>query len=126
MENETKVQKDWFYAKFAMLIGFVFADLYLNSKAEYEALQPHQTENEMNQLQFIVFGCIILSQVSVFSTFFLILCDTYPLQVGLLGVLAHQFKCFLIFQSLYTTISSIVGCMRLVRKSYFFAINYYC
>ena len=113
-----------FYAKFALMILFILGDLYLNSKAEYEALQSYSTGEDdierITQIQIILFGCILLVQVSIFSIFFLILCDTYPFQMGLLGNLARQFKSLLILHPVYFAISSVVGCLRLVSGKYLF------
>jgi hypothetical protein len=129
MENETL--RDWHYIiKMAFMAVFIFGDMFVNSNAEYEALQVNDTppdtqslllsayENtdyeRMSQLQIILFGCSILLQASIFSAFFLILVDTWPFQIGLIGVIWSQFKYMLIAQGWYSIATFIVGAMRLV------------
>ena len=62
----------WFYTKLAFIILFIAGDIYLNSKAEYEALlqfdaskTTSHTNNtnkwaQLSQLQMLLFGCIII------------------------------------------------------------------
>ena len=125
MEHEAISIGDWYYIKLIMMSLFIFGDLFVNSKAEFEALEVDKrllpsyyeaTNNDsMGQLQIILFGCNILLQASIFSAFFLILVDTFPFQVGLIGVIWRQFKSMIIGQGCYSAISIIVGTMRLVR-----------
>ncbi|KAL3770622.1 hypothetical protein ACHAWO_009386 [Cyclotella atomus] len=122
--------RDKYYIKLVMMAIFIAGDLFVNSKSEYEALQvdePTDTSQqllfppsnrstayeEMSQLQIILLGCSILLQASIFSAFFLILADTFPFQVGLLGVVGAQFKHMPIAQGLYSLMTISVGAMRL-------------
>lgn len=133
MEHEPP--RDRYYIKFAMMVLFICGDLFVNSKAEYEALDveisstdtqhgvihPSYSSAEydrMSQLQIILFGCSILLQASIFSAFFLILVDTFPFQVGLIGVVGKQFNHMLIAQGSYGIVSAIVGVMRLVSMTF--------
>jgi hypothetical protein len=123
--------RDKYYIKLAMMAIFIVGDLFVNSKSEYEALQvsePSDTSQqlliyppissaayeEMSQLQIILLGCSILLQASIFSAFFLILADTFPFQVGFLGVVGMKFKYMLFAQGLYSLMTIVVGAMRLV------------
>ena len=129
MQHESP--RDWYYIKLAMMAVFIFGDLFINSKAEYEALRVHEDTTsqqqldfhgstpfeEMRQLEIILFGSSILLQASIFSAFFLILVDTFPFQVGLLGVVSKQFKHILMAQGVYSLMTIIVGAMRLVSWS---------
>ncbi|KAL7488408.1 hypothetical protein ACHAW6_013981 [Cyclotella cf. meneghiniana] len=100
MEQEM-LQRDWYCIKLGMMALFSFGDLFVNSKAEYEALQVNTLLTDldqqlyditdydrMSQLQITLFGISLLLQASIFSAFILILVDTFPFQVGLLGVVA--------------------------------------
>jgi hypothetical protein len=129
MEHET-LRDRHYIIKMAFMAVFIFGDMFVNSNAEYEALQVNDTppdtqslllsayENtdyeRMSQLQIILFGCSILLQASIFSAFFLILVDTWPFQIGLIGVIWSQFKYMLIAQGWYSIATFIVGAMRLV------------
>jgi len=126
MEQEM-LQRDWYCIKFGMIALFAFGDLFVNSKAEYEALQVNASLTDldqqlydstdydrMSQLQITLFGISILLQASIFSAFFLILVDTFPFQVGLLGAVGKQFKHVLFAQTGYSAVSVVVGTMRLV------------
>ena len=120
--------RDWYYIKLAMMAVFIFGDLFINSKAEYEVLRVNEDTTsqqqldfhgstpfeEIRQFQIILFGCSILLQASIFSAFFLILVNTFPFQVGLLGVVGKQFKHMLMAQGVYSLMTIIVGAMRLV------------
>ena len=119
----------WFYTKLAFIILFIAGDIYLNSKAEYEALlqfdaskTTSHTNNtnewaQLSQLQMLLFGCAIILQLSIASALFLILCNTFPFQVGLwYPFKAGVFKLFLILQPMYMILSCTVGGMRLVSK----------
>ncbi|KAL3800794.1 hypothetical protein HJC23_001631 [Cyclotella cryptica] len=126
MERET-VQRDWYCIKLGMMALLALGDLFLNSKAEYEALQVSPSLADLNeqlsdnssgfermrQLQITLFGTSILLQASIFSAFFLILVDTFPFQVGLLGVVCKEFKHMLFAQTGYSAVSVVVGTMRL-------------
>ena len=122
MDNDISPRKDLFYAKFALMIAFVAGDIYLNSKVEYEALDANTSIDKLSQLQIILFGCTILLQLSIASTLFLILCNTFPFQVGLWSPMLNSisFLQWLFFlQPLYMVLSCIIGGMRLVREGYF-------
>ena len=128
----------WFYTKLAFIILFIAGDIYLNSKAEYEALlqfdaskTTSHTNNtnewaQLSQLQMLLFGCIIILQLSIASALFLILCNTFPFQVGLwYPFKAGVFKLFLILQPLYMILCCTVGGMRLVSIKLLFNYHTY-
>ena len=122
VDNEIHPQKNGFSIMFALLISFIAADAYLNSKNEYEAmaLDGKSSIDELSQLQMILFGSTIVLQLSIASSFFLILCNTFPFQVGLLFPFQKGIcKMFLVFQTVYMFLSCTVGGMRLVRTQVF-------
>ena len=119
---------DLYYIKLVMMSLFIVGDLFINSTAEYEALNitedtTHSSyENttsydQMSQLQIILLGSSILLQASIFSAFFLMLVDTFPFQVGLVGVVGKKFRYMLIAQVWYSLMTIIVGAMRLVSDA---------
>ena len=73
MGSEISLQKYWFYAIFLLIISFVAIDVYLNSKAEYEALQmgTETSIEKLSQLKMIIFGGTILLQLLITSTLIL-------------------------------------------------------
>ncbi|KAL3800409.1 hypothetical protein ACHAW5_009087 [Stephanodiscus triporus] len=118
MDNGIHPQKMGFFIKFGLLISFIAADAYLNSKAEYEAMEMDgkSSIDELSQLQMILFGSTIVLQLSIASSIFLILCNTFPFQVGVLfPFLKGIFKSFLVLQPTYMILSCAVGGMRLYQ-----------
>ena len=115
---------DLYYIKLAMMALFICGDLFINSTAEYEALNTGTSYDQMSQLQIILLGSSILLQASIFSAFFLMLVDTFPFQVGLVGVVGKKFRYMLIAQVSYSLMTIIVGAMRLVSHfmSFVFAL----
>lgn len=114
MDNNLRTETRWFYLKFALMATFIFFDVYLNSKLEYESMViGDEGAERLAQLQMLLFGCTILSQFSVAAAFFLILCSTFPFQVGLLFPFQEGlFKCLLALQLVYVSSSCIVGGLR--------------
>ncbi|KAL7534973.1 hypothetical protein ACHAXR_008694, partial [Thalassiosira sp. AJA248-18] len=114
--DEIIPKRDWFYVKIGLMASFVAGDVYLNSKAEYEALQlvAGSGWEEMTQLQMILFGCTIILQLSIASALFLIVSNTFPFQVGLWLEIQKRFKWLLILQPVYMLLSCTVGGIRLV------------
>ncbi|KAL3827511.1 hypothetical protein ACHAXA_003780 [Cyclostephanos tholiformis] len=111
-------QKNGFHIKLALMVSFIAADAYLNSKAEYDAMELSDGKSsgnaELSQLQMILFGTTIVLQLSIASSLFLILCNTFPFQVGVLFPFQKGiFKWFLILHSAYMLLSCAVGGMRL-------------
>lgn len=117
---------DLYYIKLAMMALFICGDLFINSTAEYEALNVDSSTSydQMSQLQIILLISSILLQASIFSAFFLMLVDTFPFQVGLVGVVGKKFRYMLIAQVSYSAMTIIVGAMRLVSHfmSFVFAL----
>lgn len=122
MHSRTRPETRWFYIKFALLVTSIFLDVYLNSKIEYEAMAMSEEIGleKLSQLQMVLFGCTIIFQFSVAAAFFLILCSTFPFQVGLLFPFQKGiFRWLLVLQLVYMTLSCIVGGIRLVSISLF-------
>ena len=121
-DDEIHPQKNGFSIKFALLFSFIAADAYLNSKIEYEAMamDGKSSINELSQLHMILFGSTIVLQLSIASSFFLILFNTFPFQVGVLFPFQKGiFKLLLVLQPAYMFLSCTVGGMRLVRMQVF-------
>ena len=117
--DEINPSREWFFTKLGLLVVFVAGDVYLNSKAEYEALhlgQGKMNTDELEQLQMILFGCSLVLQLSIASSIFLIVSNTLPFQVGLWVEMQNRFKWLLIVQPMYMVLSCIVGGIRLVRS----------
>ena len=102
-----------FYAAFLSMGAFVAADIYLNSTAEYEAL-----ESGLSQLQVVLLGTAIALQFSIASALFLIVCRTVPFRLGLWGALADPVfvRLLAVLAPMYFVCCIVIGGMRLVRK----------
>ena len=110
------LEKRWFYIKFALMMAFICFDVVLNSKIEFEALTTggETSKEKLSQHQMLLFGWTIVFQFSVAAAFFLILCSTFPFQVGLLFPFQDGiFKWLLVLQLVYMILSCIVGGIRL-------------
>ena len=116
--DEINPKREWFFTKLGLIIAFIAGDVYLNSKAEYEALQPTAggIKDELEQLQMILFGCSLILQLSIASSLFLIVSNTFPFQVGLWMEIENRFKWLLIALPIYMVLGCIVGGVRLVRS----------
>mmetsp|Transcript_20373 Transcript_20373/g.29847 ORF Transcript_20373/g.29847 Transcript_20373/m.29847 type:complete len:205 (+) Transcript_20373:266-880(+) len=70
-------------------------------------------QDRLKNIHVLLFGLQVLCQISIFSTWFLLVCETFPFQVGLLGVLAEEYIFFLLLYILYLVLTCIVGGLRL-------------
>jgi hypothetical protein len=97
-----------FYIKFALMVTFIFLDVFLNAKIEFEAMAiGDEGLEELAQYQ-------ILFQFSVAAAFFLILVSTFPFRVGLLFPFQEGvFKWLLVLQLIYFLSSCVVGGVRM-------------
>lgn len=117
-EDDVHPHKNGFLIKFALMISFIAGDAYLNSKAEYEAMELSGKPSgidELSQLQMILFGTSVVLQLSIASSLFLILCNTFPFQVGVMFPFQKGvFRWLLVLQPAYIILSCAVGGMRMV------------
>jgi hypothetical protein len=69
------------------------------------------TKGDQNARNILVlmFGFQVVIQISIFLTLFLMMCDTYLFRVGLLGILAKQFKFVLFVHPLYIICGAALG-----------------
>ena len=104
-----------FYIKFALMVTFIFLDVFLNAKIEFEAMAIGvEGLEKLAQYQMLLLGCSILFQFSVAAAFFLILVSTFPFRVGLLFPFQEGvFKWLLVLQLIYFLSSCVVGGVRM-------------
>ena len=114
---ETKINIQFKLWTVFLLILF---DIYINSTENDNIIL--QTP-EKNHNRILLFGTQIFLQITMFSVLFLSSCETYLFQVGLIGILVHEFSFTIFFCGLYFFISIIAGMLQIV--SFFsFLINF--
>jgi hypothetical protein len=110
------------YIKLALMIVFIVADSYLNSKMEYDdgmllnkKSSPSSTSSndEFLQQQIMYFGSSIILQLSIASTFFLVICSTSPFQIGVLFPFQGGiYRWYYSFTLVYMILSCVIGALR--------------
>lgn len=110
--------KNGLYIKLTLMIVFIMVDSYLNSKVEYDGMNKKlsslSSHEEFFQLHMIYFGSSIIVQLSIASSFFLVICSTFPFQIGLLfpfqgGIFRWYYSLTLV----YIFLSCVIGALRL-------------
>ena len=113
-----------YFLKVTILVLFQICDLALNSTSEYKEFvsfngeqQQDEIESKLrsNKIQLLLCTLQILSQLSSFTVIFSLFCDTFPFQIGLIGVLTKRFSCMLSLQGVYCTLTILVSSLRLVN-----------
>jgi hypothetical protein len=110
------------YIKLALMVVFIVADSYLNSKMEYDGMlnkksSPSLTSSndEFLQQQIMYFGSSIILQLSIASTFFLVICSTSPFQIGVLFPFQGGiYRWYYSFTLVYMILSCVIGALRLL------------
>lgn len=82
----------WFRGKLAFMIFLQCADVLLNSSVEYDENSLSSLEDDMETIRVIVLVLQLLVQICISLTLFVIMFDTYPFRVGLMGLLMNKFK----------------------------------
>jgi hypothetical protein len=112
------------YIKLALMIVFIIADSYLNSKMEYDDGMLNKTSSsssstsshdEFLQQQMMYLGSSIILQLSIASSFFLVICSTFPFQIGVLFPFQRGiFRWYYSFTLVYMILSCVIGALRLL------------
>ena len=93
-----------FFVKGVLMVVLLCVDAFWNSSNEYD---DYGTNVQL------AFGGQLFIQVFVFIVLFLILCDTYPFQIGLLSELLADFKPVLGIHPLYILSTMALGIWRM-------------
>jgi len=126
MNKEESTNHMWFLVKMSFMLLLCLADLGLNSSLEFDDYTPTKKEIEENpnldegnaqNILVLIFGIQLVIQISTFLTLFLMMCDTYLFRVGLLGVLARQFRGVLLIHPAYIAFTMIIGGYRVTEVS---------
>jgi len=105
----------WFVLKAICVYALVFLDIFLNSSVNsdnYEGLVDGRLTNFWPFLFLVVQTSV---QLFIFLTLFLMMCNTYLMQIGLPGVVLSDFKVLGIAQLVYFVLTIVLGAMRIVR-----------
>ncbi|CAM9961592.1 unnamed protein product [Chrysoparadoxa australica] len=115
----------WFRAKLVLMVVLVIADVVLNSSVEYDNYKEIDTTDvktgssqgsEVTTLVLIV-GLQLLVQVAIFLQLFVMMFDTYPFRVGLMGLLATQYKKVYLINTVYVFYTAALHSYRVGRIS---------
>lgn len=127
-----------YIAKMISMAVFLLFDLSLNSITEFQNFTesslpvettvsseeesflgpPTSSDDGMRKTQLMLCGLQLLGQLSIFATLFLFLCDTFPFQVGLLGVLMRRFTTILWLHFGYFSMTILISVLRMVSDKY--------
>ena len=107
---------------FVLSLCFII-DIALNSLAEYEDFTSKtelSSSSKMNgkHLYLLLTAMQVFSQISAFSCLFLLFCDTFPFQIGLLDLLAKRFSTVLCFHVVYFGLTCLICGLRMVSNVY--------
>mmetsp|Transcript_634 Transcript_634/g.762 ORF Transcript_634/g.762 Transcript_634/m.762 type:complete len:184 (+) Transcript_634:58-609(+) len=109
MESRHNSSSAWFEFKVAILVLLLLVDLGINSSAEYDNFE----ESKIRTVHVLLVAAQFLIQVSIFSVIFLMMCDTFLFQVGLLGPLAREFRFVFVINAIYILLSVLLGSCRI-------------
>ncbi len=112
-----------YFLKLSILIVFLSSDLALNSTSEYKEFADQDDAGKeyvelklrSNKIHLLTCTLQMLSQLSSFTVVFSLFCDTFPFQIGLIGLLTKQFSTMLSLQFVYFGLTIIVASLRLVN-----------
>ncbi len=122
----TPLDKTWLYLTRIVILSIVLlVDLTLNATSEYEHFNYNNKYNEssnasylkrdqIHKVHILLCSLQLLSQMSSFIILFSLLCDTFPFQIGLIGVLLKRFKSVLYLYGAYIVMTLVLSCVRLV------------
>ncbi len=112
-------QPYWFYfLKLVLLVVFQTCDLVLISTSdckEFGSGDNSESQNRLKKIQLLLCTLQILSQLACFTVIFSLLCDTFPFQIGLIGVLTKRFWRMLSLHGIYFILTIIVSSVRVMN-----------
>ena len=82
----------WFQAKLAALMLLMLVDVLLNSSVEYDSYSTIAQGNDTETMLVLVLGAQLLVQVATLLGLFVMMFDTWPFQLRLMGLLAVHYK----------------------------------
>ena len=121
--DATLCQQNWYYLfKIILLSIFLLLDLILNATSEFENFELY-TREQIHKIHILLSSIQILIQMSSFTIIFSLLCDTFPFQIGLIGVLIETFMPAFVFQLLYIILTLVTSGVRIVSMYFPFFDN---
>ena len=121
-------EKPWHYfVKLVILSIFLLIDVTLNATSEYgnfnningtsKSATSNLAKDQIHKLHILLSSYQLLSQISSFTIIFSLICDTFPFQIGLIGVLLKRFKLGLCIYAAYIITTLVLNGVRLVSCS---------
>jgi len=100
--------------KFTAMVFCLLFDLVINSISDFKDFSDSlQTWNRVRRVHYLLSGLQAIGQMSIFLCLFLLLCNTFPFQIGLLGVLTKRFSIVLWLHLIYFGMTCLVTALRL-------------
>ncbi len=111
--------RHWYFFKLILLAICLFiVDLTLNATSEFQNFDDgysnKDTREDTHKIHILLCSVQFLGQMSSFTILFSILCDTFPFQIGLIGVLMERFTSVLLLNLVYIVLTLILSGVRLV------------
>lgn len=104
--------------KLSAMVFCLLIDLVINCISEFKEFSDSpQTSHRVKRVHYFLTGLQAICQISTFLCLFLLLCDTFPFQIGLLGALSKRFSIVLWLHLIYFGMTCLVSGLRLVRFS---------
>jgi len=120
VKTVTSIIRHWYFFKLTLLaICLFFVDLVLNAIIEFDDFDNENnnltyTRERIHKTHILLCSIQFLGQMSSFTILFSILCDTFPFQIGLIGVLMERFTTVLLLSLIYIVLTLVVSGIRLV------------
>lgn len=102
----------WMRLKIIFLLVLFLIYMIINS-TNYDFLSTSQITIQKDT-QLLLFGTQLFFQAIIFSILFVTSCDTFPFQVGYVGVLAKEFSLTILTIILYFGLSTTLGILKMV------------
>lgn len=100
--------------KLSVMTFCLLFDLIINTISDFKySSDSFQTWNRVRRVYYLLSGLQALGQISTFLCLFLLLCDTFPFQIGLLDILTKRFSIVLWLHLVYFGMTCLVSGLRL-------------
>ncbi|CAM9544287.1 unnamed protein product [Phaeothamnion confervicola] len=107
----------WFNAKLALMLLLVMADIALNSSVEYDDIQRGGDGPANTTALVLVLGFQLAVQVAIPLSVFIMMFETYPFRVGLMGLLVAQYRRVYAVNAVYVVLTAAVYAFRVGKMT---------
>ncbi|CAM9513658.1 unnamed protein product, partial [Choristocarpus tenellus] len=102
-----------FKAKIFFMVSLIVADIGLNSSVEFDRYGLN-AGNSSGTVLALILGLQLVIQASIFLSLFVMMFDTYPFRVGLMGMLISQYLSVYAINATYFLMTAFIYGYRVV------------